>query len=155
MCTGIPPRWGQYLDTCHHWHQYRDPHAAELISQTMQHQLHEAQPSVNEESMLQFQQWLQTGHNKGLRGLFRSLKSSELASERPYRQTPTPQRMEWNRGLETEEHSGTSGRTTTTTRGTGTSTRTGTSDSRTPQPSPQGTPRQSQSARSCLNAAPA
>ena len=87
------PTWGQYLDTCHHWIRYRDPHAAELILQTIAHQLQEAQQHAQEESTLQYRQWLQEGHQKGLRGLFRSLKSSELAWERPYRMTPMPQRM--------------------------------------------------------------
>ena len=36
----------------------------------------------------------QEGYQKGLKGLFRSLKSSELAWERPYRMTPMPQRMD-------------------------------------------------------------
>ena len=89
-----PPTWAQLLDTCHHWHQYRDPRAADLITQTLHHQLQEAQQAANEETMLQYKQWLQTGYNKGLRGLFRSLKSSELAWERPYRTIPLPQRMD-------------------------------------------------------------
>ena len=29
------PTWAQFLDTCHHWHRYRDPHAAELMLQTI------------------------------------------------------------------------------------------------------------------------
>ena len=89
-----PPSWAQLLDTCHHWHQYRDPRAADLITQTLQHQLQEAQQAANEETTLQYRQWLQTGYNKGPRGLFRSLKSSELAWERPYRTIPMPQRMD-------------------------------------------------------------
>ena len=87
------PTWSQFLDTRHHWIRYRDPHAADLILQTMTHQLQEAQQHAQEESTLQYRQWLQEGHQKGLRGLFRSLKSSELAWERPYRMTPMPQRM--------------------------------------------------------------
>ena len=87
------PTWGQFMDTCHHWIRYRDPHAAELILQTIGHQLQEAQQHAHEESTLQYRQWLQEGHQKGLKGLFRSLKSSELAWERPYRMTPMPQRM--------------------------------------------------------------
>ena len=40
---------------------------------------------------MQYRQWLQEGYQKGL---FRSLKSSELAWERPYQMTPMPQRMD-------------------------------------------------------------
>ena len=88
------PTWAQFLDTCHHWHRYRDPHAAQLLLQTIERQLHEAQQEANEETSLQYRQWLQEGYQKGLKGLFRNLKSSELAWERPYRMTPMPQRMD-------------------------------------------------------------
>ena len=40
----------------------------------MSYQLQEAQQAVNEETMLQYKEWLQEGQKKGLRGLFRSLK---------------------------------------------------------------------------------
>ena len=50
------PTWGQFLDTCHHWHRYRDPHAAELLLQTIGHQLQEAQQEANEETSLQYRQ---------------------------------------------------------------------------------------------------
>ena len=89
-----PPTWAQFLDTCHHWRQYRDPHAAELIQQTLRHQLQETQQMAQEEATLQYKQWLQEGYNKGLRRLFRGLKTSELAWERPYRQIPMQHRME-------------------------------------------------------------
>ena len=88
------PTWGQFLDTCHHWHRYRDPHAAELLLQTIGHQLQEAQLAAHQETTLQYRQWLQEGYQKGLKGLFRRKKSSELAWERPYRMTPMPQRMD-------------------------------------------------------------
>ena len=88
------PTWAQFLDTCHHWHRYRDPHAAQLLLQTIDHQLQEAQQEANEETSTQHRQWLQEGYQKGLKGLFRRLKSSELAWERPYRMTPMPQRMD-------------------------------------------------------------
>ena len=88
-----PPTWGQFLDTCHHWHKYRDPHAADLVHHTIGHQLKEAQQAANDENHLQYKEWLKQGQAKGLRGLFRSLKSSELAWERPYRQLPPDERM--------------------------------------------------------------
>lgn len=91
MSTNGPPTWGQFLDTCHHWRRHRDPHAAELIQQTMRHQLQEARQAANEESALQYKQWLQQGQQKGLRGLFRSFKASEVAWRRPY--IPMPDRM--------------------------------------------------------------
>ena len=50
-----PPTWGQFLDTTYHWHKYRDPHAADLMEQTMTHQHKEAQQQANDESMLQYQ----------------------------------------------------------------------------------------------------
>ena len=62
-----PPMWAQFLDTCHRWHQYRDPHAAELIQQTLQHQRRETQQMAQEEATLQYKQWLQEGYNKGLK----------------------------------------------------------------------------------------
>ena len=82
------------LDTCHHWHRFRDPHAADLMLQTTGHQLQETQQAATDEVTLQYRQWLQEGYQKGLKGLFRSLKSSELAWERPYRMTSMPQRMD-------------------------------------------------------------
>ena len=88
-----PPTWGQFLDTAYHWHKYRDPHAADLLTNTMQHQLKETQQHANDNNMLQYQEWLRTGQQKGLQGLFRGLKSSELAWERPYRKVPIPDRM--------------------------------------------------------------
>ena len=89
-----PPTWGQFMDTRHHWHKYRDPRAADLMQQTMSHQHQEAQQAAHEEGMPQYKEWLQQGQQKGLRGLFRSLKSSEVAWERPYRQIPMPQKMD-------------------------------------------------------------
>ena len=88
-----PPTWGQFLDTTYHWHKYRDPHAADLMEHTMTHQHKEAQQQANDESMLQYQEWLLTGQQKGLKGLFRSLKTSEMAWLRPYRQIPMHDRM--------------------------------------------------------------
>ena len=88
-----PPTWGQLFDTSHHWHRYRDTHAAELVLHTIAHQLREAQQAANDEAHLQYKDWLKQGETKGLRGLFRSLKSSELAWERPYRNLPPDERM--------------------------------------------------------------
>ena len=88
-----PPTWSQFLDTCHHWHTYKDQHAAELVQHTMHHQLHEAQQAANDEAHLQYKTWLTQGHAKGLKGLFRSLKSSEIPWKRPYRQLEPDQRM--------------------------------------------------------------
>ena len=79
------PTWGQFLDTCHHWHQYRDPHAVELLQHTTTHQLQEAQQAANDEGHRQYKEWLKQGQAKGLRRLFRSLKSSEAARQRSYR----------------------------------------------------------------------
>lgn len=44
----------------------------------MKHQLKETQQQANDENMLQYQEWLRKGQQKGLQGLFRELKSSEL-----------------------------------------------------------------------------
>ena len=87
------PTWGQFLDTCHHWHRYKDSHAANLVSHTIDHQLQQAQQAANDENHLQYKAWLQQGYTKGLKGLFRSLRSSELAWERPYRNLPPDERM--------------------------------------------------------------
>ena len=86
-----PPTWGQFLDTCHHWHKYKDGHAADLVHHTIGHQLQQAQQAANDESHLQYKEWLQQGHAKGLKGLFRSLRSSDW--ERPYRNLPPDERM--------------------------------------------------------------
>ena len=87
------PTWGQFLDTCHHWHKYKDSHAANLVHHTIDHQLQLAQQAANDESHLQYKAWLTQGYTKGLKGLFRSLRSSELAWERPYRTLPPDERM--------------------------------------------------------------
>lgn len=68
-----PPTWGQFLDTCHHWHRYRDPHAGDLLLHTIEHQLKEAQQAASDESHLQYKDWLQNGPARGLKGLFRGL----------------------------------------------------------------------------------
>lgn len=91
--TGTPT-WGQLLDTCHHWQKHRDPHAATLIQHTIAHQQQAAQEAAHDEAHLQYKEWLLQGQAKGLRGLFRNLKSSEIAWERPYRDVPQPQRMD-------------------------------------------------------------
>ena len=44
-----PPTRGQFLDTYHHWHKYRDSHAAELVQHTLGHQVQEAQQAANDE----------------------------------------------------------------------------------------------------------
>ena len=61
--------------------------------QSMQHQLKEAHQQANDENMLQYQEWLTARQQKGLTGLFRGLKSSELAWQRPYRRIPMHERM--------------------------------------------------------------
>ena len=88
-----PPTWGQLMDTSHHWVKFRDPHAADLVLHTIAHQVKEAQQAANDENHLQYKEWLKQGEAKGLKGLFRSLKSSELAWERPYRTLAPDQRM--------------------------------------------------------------
>ena len=81
------------MDTSHHWVKFRDPHAADLVLHTIAHQVKEAQQAANDENHLQYKEWLKQGEAKGLKGLFRSLKSSELAWERPYRTLAPDQRM--------------------------------------------------------------
>ena len=81
------------MDTKQHWLQYRDDRTFELMKQTVQHQLEAAQTQSREESCLQFAEWIRQGETKGLRGLFRSLKASELSWQRPYRDIPMADRM--------------------------------------------------------------
>ena len=71
--------WGQFLDTHQHWLQYRDDRTFELMQQTVQHQLEAAQQHSREESSLQYAEWIRQGETKRLKGLFRSLKASELS----------------------------------------------------------------------------
>ena len=85
--------WGQFLDTHHHWVQYRDDRTFELLQQTVQHQLEAAQQQSREESSLQYAEWIKQGETKGLKGLFRSLKASELSWQRPYRTIPMADRV--------------------------------------------------------------
>ena len=85
--------WAQFLDTQQHWQQYRDDRTFELLQHTVQHQLEEAQQQNREESCLQYAEWIRQGETKGLRGLFRSLKASELSWQRPYRDVPMADRM--------------------------------------------------------------
>ena len=83
----------QFMDTKQHWLQYRDERTFELMKQTVQHQLDAAQTQSREESCLQYAEWIRQGETKGLRGLFRSLKASELSWQRPYRDIPMADRM--------------------------------------------------------------
>ena len=85
--------WGQFLDTHQHWLQYRDDRTFELMQQTVQHQLEAAQQQSREESSLQYAEWIRQGETKGLKGLFRSLKASELSWQRPYRNIPMADRV--------------------------------------------------------------
>ena len=85
--------WGQFLDTHQHWLQYRDDRTFELMQQTVQHQLETAQQQSREEASLQYAEWIRQGETKGLKGLFRSLKASELSWQRPYRNIPVADRM--------------------------------------------------------------
>ena len=48
------------------------------VHHTIAHQLKEAQQAANDENRLQYKEWLKQGQTKGLRGLFRSLRSSEM-----------------------------------------------------------------------------
>ena len=82
-----------FLDTQQHWQQYRDERTFELLQHTVQHQLEEAQQQNREESHLQYAEWIRQGEAKRLKGLFRSLKASELSWQRPYRDVPMADRM--------------------------------------------------------------
>ena len=65
-----PPTWGQFLDTTYHWHKYRDPHAADLMEQTMTHQQKEAQQQANDESMPQYQERPLEANRKASKAFF-------------------------------------------------------------------------------------
>ena len=88
-----PPTAHTFLDILYHWKQYRDDRSADLTMHTIQHQASEARLQARDEAARQYQQWLQQGEAKGLRGLFRCLKASELAWQRPYRHLEVQQRM--------------------------------------------------------------
>ena len=85
--------WGQFLDTHNHWVQYRDERTFELLQETVQHQLEAAQQQSRDETSLQYAEWIKQGEAKGLKGLFRSLKASEMSWQRPYRTIPMADRM--------------------------------------------------------------
>ena len=76
-----------------HWHQHKDPRTLELMQHTIQHQLTQALEQSRTEGQLQYAAWIRQGEAKGLRGLFRNLKASELAWQRPYRTVPMADRM--------------------------------------------------------------
>ena len=59
----------------------------------MQHQLEAAQQQSRDETSLQYAEWIKQGEAKGLKGLFRSLKASEMSWQRPYRTIPMADRM--------------------------------------------------------------
>lgn len=63
------------------------------MQHTIQHQLTQALEQSRTEGQLQYAAWIRQGEAKGLRGLFRNLKASELAWQRPYRNVPMADRM--------------------------------------------------------------
>ena len=87
------PTWAQFLDTAQHWDKRRDPRTMELMQHTIHHQLTQAQEQSRTETQLQYAAWIRQGEAKGLRGLFRNLKASELSWQRPYRHIPMADRM--------------------------------------------------------------
>ena len=87
------PTWAQFLDTAQHWDRHRDPRTMELTQHTTHHQLTQAQEQSCTETQLQYAAWIRQGEAKGLRGLFRNLKASELSWQRPYRNLPVADRM--------------------------------------------------------------
>lgn len=76
-----------------HWQQHKDPRTLELMTHTIQHQLEAAQAQSRDETHLQYTKWIQQGEAKGLKGLFRPLKASELSWQRPCRDIPVADRM--------------------------------------------------------------
>ena len=87
------PAWAQFLDMIQHWNHHKDPRTLELMQHTIQHQLTQALEQSRTEGQLQYAAWIRQGEAKGLRGLFRNLKASELAWQRPYRTVPMADRM--------------------------------------------------------------
>ena len=65
----------------------------ELMQHTILHQLTQALEQSRTESQLQYATWIRQGETKGLRGLFRNLKASELSWQRPYRHIPVADRV--------------------------------------------------------------
>lgn len=63
-----------------------------------------AQKQVLHSTGLEFQQWLQQAHQKGLRGLFRTLRQRDQAWQRPFQDLPALERIQAR-----EEQWGTSG----------------------------------------------
>ena len=87
------PAWAQFLDMTQHWTHHRDPRTLELMQHTIQHPLTQALEQSRTEGQLQYAAWIRQGEAKGLRCLFRTLKASELAWQRPYRTVPMADRM--------------------------------------------------------------
>ena len=81
-----PPTAHTFLDIMYHWKQYRHTRSAELLMHTIQHQTTEAHLQARDEAALQYRQWLVQGEARGLQGLFRCLKASELAWQHRNRQ---------------------------------------------------------------------
>lgn len=52
-----------------------------------------AQKQAFQFTSLEFQEWLKTAHQKGLRGLFRSLRQRDQAWERPFQDLPALERI--------------------------------------------------------------
>ena len=98
MATRISQHASQDLD-CHsfeerllQWIFGGDPDPSDLL-QRVQHELQLAQEQLLSATNHEFREWLEKAHDKGLRGLFRSLRQKDHAWQRPFQDLPSTSRI--------------------------------------------------------------
>ena len=64
------------------------------LRQSIQQELQTAQQQLFSSTNHEFREWLEKAHDKGLRGLFRSLRQKDHAWQRPFQSLPPTQRLE-------------------------------------------------------------
>ena len=82
-----------FQEQLQHWLAYP---ARDLMNlrQIIQQELHYAQQQLLSSTNHEFREWLEKAHDKGLRGLFRSLRQKDHAWQRPFQSLPPTQRLE-------------------------------------------------------------
>lgn len=99
MIALIPQHASQELDQagfCDQlWHWLTHP-TQDIVNlrQHIQQEQHAAQQQLLSSTNHEYREWLEKAHDKGLRGLFRSLRQKDHAWQRPFQNMPPTQRLE-------------------------------------------------------------
>ena len=99
MLQRIPQHASKELDQPHFEEQllqwiFGGLHLPEQLQQIIQHEQDLAQAQMMSATNHEFREWLEKAHDKGLRGLFRSLRQKDHAWQRPFQSLPSTQRTE-------------------------------------------------------------